>query len=206
MLMWYRIIVYIVLGLIALGTTGVKNLEEKMAFVGVEMTEEDKRLVNSWPEEARKLGREFLDRWIPFGYSLTDRTSVMAVDQERGFYFICNDIENRGSDGPVINPTYFFYLWWDGGFIEICAKEEEKRREVKIDNKIRYKLYYLKYDVFDMYLYQKKAFYTKEFLFNIVKEAFDVYKSNGDDPYYDSYIETLVVNLNDVKLSGDWSK
>ena len=177
-----------------------------MAFVGVEMTEEDKRLVNSWPEEARKLGREFLDRWIPFGYSLTDRTSVMAVDQERGFYFICNDIENRGSDGPVINPTYFFYLWWNGGFIEIYAKRERKRRIILENGRENYETYYLRYDAFQMYLHQEKTDYTKEYLLGVLKEAFEAYKMSGNNPIFDTYVETVVVDFDKVKLEGDWSK
>ena len=176
-----------------------------MAFVGVEMTEEDKRLVNTWPGEAKKLGRKFLNYGL-LGNPLTSHTSDMAVDRERGFYFINNAVETLGADGPVINPTYFFYLWWDGGFIEIYAKREVKYKSVVEDGKECNEIYYLKYDVFQMYLHQEKTSYTKEYLLGVVKEAFEAYKSNGNDSYFDTYVETLVVDFDKVKLEGDWSK
>lgn len=170
------------------------------AFVGVEMTKEDKKLVNSWPEEARKLGRDFLEYRL-WG-NLTDSGTRMAVDRERGFYFINSAVESLGPEGPVINPTHFFYLWWNGGFIEISAKKEEKRRCIIEGGRNKNSIYYLKYDVFQMYVHQRKTSHTKEYLLNVVKEAFEAYKSHGNDPYYDSCIETLIVNLNKTKLCG----
>ena len=175
-----------------------------MAFEGVKMTEEDKKLVNSWPEEARKLGRDFLEYRL-WG-DLTDSGTRMAVDRERGFYFINSAVESLGPEGPLVNPTYFFYLWWDGGFIEIYAKREVKYKSVVEDGKEYNEIYYLEYDVFKMYLYQEKTSYTKEYLFDIVKEAFEAYKTYGNNPYVDTYVETLVVDFDKVKLKGDWSK
>ena len=177
-----------------------------MAFEGVKMTEEDKRLVNSWPEEARKLGRDFLEYRLFRGDLLTSRTSRMAVDRERGFYFIRSAVESLGPEGPLVNPTYFFYLWWDGGFIEIYAKREVKYKSVVEDGKEYNEIYYLEYDVFKMYLHQEKTTYTKECLLGIVKEAFEVYKVSGNNPYVDTYVETLVVDFDKVKLNGNWSK
>ena len=175
-----------------------------MAFEGVKMTEEDKRLVNTWPEEARKLGRDFLEYrlWGP----LTSHTTMMAVDRERGFYFIRSAVETLGADGPILNPTFFFYLWWDGGFIEIYAKREVKYKDIIQKNGEYNEIYYLKYDVIQMYLNQKNTSYTKEYLLGVVKEAFEIYKVNGNNPVFDSYIETLIVNLDKVELQGDWSK
>ena len=177
-----------------------------MAFIGVKMTEEDKRLVNTWPEEARKLGRDFLEYRLFRGDLLTSHALRMAVDRERGFYFINSAIESLGPEGPVINPTYFFYLWWDGGFIEIYAKIYEKYRSIFEEGKERDKVYYLKYDVFKMYLHQKNTSYIKEYLFSVVKEAFEAHKTYGNHPHIDTYVETVVVNFDKVKLKGDWSK
>ena len=176
-----------------------------MAFVGVEMTEEDKQLVNTWPEEARKLGRDFLEYRL-WGDLLTSHASRMAVDRERGFYFIRSAVESLGPEGPLVNPTFFFYLWWNGGFIEIYAKRYEKHRSIFEEGSDRDKVYYLKYDVFKMYLYQEKTFYTKEYLFGVVKEAFETHKIYGNNPHFDTYVETVVVDFYEVKLEGDWSK
>ena len=175
-----------------------------MTFEAGKVPEEDKPLVNSWVEHEKRFGRKFLDYWL-FGRPLTHDVWNMAVDRERGFYFIRSGVETRGSDGPVKNPTYFFYLWWKGGFVEIYSKREEKRREMEIDGRIRYKLYFLKYSIFQMYLHQEEPIYSREYLFSLIKEAFKVFKSAAD-PYYDSYLndEDVVVNYDDVELIGDW--
>ena len=57
-----------------------------------------------------------------------------------------------------------------------------------------------------MYLHQKRTKYTKEYLFNVVKEAFEAHKVYGNDSYFDAYVETVVVDFDKVKLKGDWSK
>ena len=176
-----------------------------MAFIGVEMTEEDKRLVNTWPEEARKLGRDFLEYRL-WGDLLTSHASRMAVDRERGFYFIRSAVESLGPEGPLVNPTFFFYLWWNGGFIEIYAKVEKKRKPVIEDGREKKRIYYLNNEVFLMYLHQKRTKYTKEYLFNVVKEAFEAHKVYGNDPYFDAYVETVAVDFDKVKLEGNWSK
>ena len=177
-----------------------------MAFEGVKMTEEDKQLVNSWPEEARKLGRDFLEYRLFRGDLLTSHASRMAVDRERGFYFIRSAVESLEPEGPLVNPTYFFYLWWNGGFIEIYAKRERKRRIILENGRENYETYYLRYDAFQMYLHQEKTDYTKEYLLGVLKEAFEAYKMSGNNPIFDTYVETVAVDFDKVKLEGNWSK
>ena len=176
-----------------------------MTFEAGKVPEEDRPLVNSWVEQEKRFGRKFLDYWL-LGDPLVSKAYAMAADRERGFYFIRSGVETRGSDGPVINPTYFFYLWWKGGFVEIYSKREEKRREMEIDGRIRYKLYFLKYSIFKMYLHQEEPIYSNEYLFSVIEEAFKSFKSWGNDPYYDSYLkdEDVVVNYDNVELIGDW--
>ena len=57
-----------------------------------------------------------------------------------------------------------------------------------------------------MYLHQKRTKYTKEYLFNVVKEAFEAHKVYGNDSYFDAYVETVAVDFDKVKLEGNWSK
>lgn len=176
-----------------------------MTFEAGEVSAKDEPLVNSWVAQEKQFGRKFLDYWL-FGRPLVSKAYTMATDRERGFYFIMSGIETRGSDGPVINPTYFFYLWWKGGFVEIYSKKEQKGRDIEIDGSIQYKLYFLKYDIFKMYLHQDEPIYSKEYLFSVIEEAFKAFKSWGNDPYYDSYLkdEDVVVNYDNVELIGDW--
>ena len=177
-----------------------------MTFEAGEISAKDEPLVNSWVAQEKQFGRKFLDYWL-FGDPLVSKAYRMAADRERGFYFIMSGEETRGSDGPVINPTYFFYLWWKGGFVEIYSKMEEKRRKIEINGRIRNKLFFLKYDIFKMYLHQEGPIYSKEYLFSVIEEAFKAFKSAGD-PYYDSYLkdEDVVVNYDNVELIGDWKE
>ena len=178
-----------------------------MTFEAGEISAKDEPLVNSWVAQEKQFGRKFLDYWL-FGDPLVSKAYRMAADRERGFYFIRSGVEKRGPDGPVINPTYFFYLWWKGGFVEIYSKREEKRRKMEINGRIRNKLYFLKYDIFKMYLHQEGPIYSKEYLFSVIEEAFKAFKSWGNDPYYDSYLkdEDVVVNYDNVELIGDWKE
>ncbi len=176
-----------------------------MTFEAGRVPDEDRPLVNSWVEQEKRFGRKFLDYWL-FGNPLVSKAYAMAADRERGFYFIMSGIETRGSDGPVKNPTYFFYLWWKGGFVEIYSKKEQKSREMEIDGRIWYKLCFLKYNIFKMYLHQDEPIYTREYLFSVIEEAFKSFKSWGNDPYCDAYLkeEDVVVNYDNVELIGDW--
>ena len=176
-----------------------------MTFEAGRVPDEDRPLVNSWVEQEKRFGRKFLDYWL-FGDPLVSKAYAMAADRERGFYFIMSGIETRGSDGPVKNPTYFFYLWWKGGFVEIYSKKEQKSREMEIDGRIWYKLCFLKYNIFKMYLHQDEPIYTREYLFSVIEEAFKSFKSWGNDPYCDAYLkeEDVVVNYDNVELIGDW--
>ena len=176
-----------------------------MTFEAGRVPVEEESLVNSWVAQEKQFGRKFLDYWL-FGRPLVSKAYRMAADRERGFYFIMSGEETRGSDGPVINPTYFFYLWWKGGFVEIYSKMEEKRRKMEINGRIRNKLYFLKYNIFKMYLHQDEPIYSREYLFSVIEEAFKSFKSWGNDPYYDSYLkdEGVVVNYDNVELIGDW--
>ena len=178
-----------------------------MTFEAGEVSAKDEPLVNSWVAQEKQFGRKFLDYWL-FGDPLVSKAYRMAADRERGFYFIMSGEETRGSDGPVINPTYFFYLWWKGGFVEIYSKMEEKRRKMEIEGRIWNKLYFLKYNIFKMYLHQDEPIYSKEYLFSVIEEAFKAFKSWGNDPYYDSYLkdEDVVVNYDNVELIGDWKE
>ena len=176
-----------------------------MTFEAGRVPVEEEPLVNSWVEQEKRFGRKFLDYWL-LGRPLVSKAHRMAADRERGFYFIRSGTETRGSDGPVKNPTYFFYLWWKGGFVEIYSKREEKRREMEIDGRIWYKLCFLKYNIFKMYLHQDEPIYSREYLFSVIEEAFKSFKSWGNDSCYDAYLkdEGVVVNYDDVELIGDW--
>ena len=176
-----------------------------MTFKAGKVPEEDRPLVNSWVEQEKRFGRKFLDYWL-LGRPLVSRAFMMAADRERGFYFIMSGIETRGSDGPVKNPTYFFYLWWKGGFVEIYSKREEKNRKMEIDGKTKYKLCFLKYNIFQMYLHQDEPIYSREYLFSVIEEAFKSFKSWGNFLSFDSELkdEDVVVNYDDVELIGDW--
>ena len=178
-----------------------------MTFEAGEVSAKDEPLVNSWVAQEKQFGRKFLDYWL-FGRPLVSKAYRMAADRERGFYFIMSGEETRGSDGPVINPTYFFYLWWKGGFVEIYSKMEEKRRKMEIEGRIWNKLYFLKYNIFKMYLHQDEPIYSNEYLFSVIEEAFKAFKSWGNDPFYDSYLkdEDVVVNYDNVELIGDWKE
>ena len=176
-----------------------------MTFEAGRVPEEDKPLVNSWVEQEKRFGRKFLDYWL-LGRPLTHDVLNMAADRERGFYFIRSGVETRGSDGPVINPTYFFYLWWKGGFVEIYSKREMKYKEVKQDDRVSNEICFVKYNIFKMYLHQDEPIYTREYLFSVIEEAFKSFKSWGNDPLYDLHLrdEDVVVNYDNVELIGDW--
>ena len=178
-----------------------------MTFEAGEVSAKDEPLVNSWVAQEKQFGRKFLDYWL-FGRPLVSKAYRMAADRERGFYFIMSGEETRGSDGPVINPTYFFYLWWKGGFVEIYSKMEEKRRKMEINGRIWNKLYFLKYDIFKMYLHQDEPIYSREYLFSVIEEAFKSFKSWGNFLSFDSYLkdEDVVVNYDNVELIGDWKE
>ena len=113
-----------------------------MTFEAGEVSAEEEPLVNSWVAQEKQFGRKFLDYWL-LGRPLVSKAYRMAADRERGFYFIMSGIETRGSDGPVINPTYFFYLWWKGGFVEIYSKKEQKGKDMEVGGSIQYKIYFL---------------------------------------------------------------
>ena len=176
-----------------------------MTFEAGKVPEEDKPLVNSWVEQEKRFGRKFLDYWL-LGRPLVSKARRMAADRERGFYFIRSGVETRGSDGPVINPTYFFYLWWKGGFVEIYSKRDPKYKKVKQGDRVFNEVYFLKYNIFKMYLYQEEPIYSKEYLFLVIEEAFKSFKLWGNDPLFDSYLKDgdVVVNYDDVELIGDW--
>ena len=176
-----------------------------MTFEAGEVSAEEEPLVNSWVEYEKRFGRKFLDYWL-LGRPLVSKAYTMAADRERGFYFIMSGEETRGSDGPVINPTYFFYLWWKGGFVEIYSKKEPKYKKVKQDDRVFNKVYFLKYNIFKMYLHQDEPIYSKEYLFSVIEEAFKAFKLAGNWPLFDSYLkdEDVVVNYDNVELIGDW--
>ena len=174
-----------------------------MTFEAGEVSAKDEPLVNSWVAQEKQFGRKFLDYWL-FGDPLVSKAYRMAADRERGFYFIMSGIETRGSDGPVINPTYFFYLWWKGGFVEIYSKKEQKGKDMEVGGSIQYKIYFLKYNIFKMYLHQEEPIYSKEYLFSVIEEAFKAFKSLGNWDVLDSCVEEVVVNYDNVELIGDW--
>ena len=176
-----------------------------MTFEAGKVPEEDKPLINSWVAQEKQFGRKFLDYWL-FGRPLVSKAYRMAADRERGFYFIMSGEETRGSDGPVKNPTYFFYLWWKGGFVEIYSKREPKYKEVKQGDRVFNEVYFLKYSIFQMYLQQDEPIYSKEYLFSVIEEAFKAFKLAGNWPLFDSYLkdDDVVVNYDNVELIGDW--
>ena len=176
-----------------------------MTFEAGEVSAEEEPLVNSWVEHEKRFGRKFLDYWL-LGRPLVSKAYRMAADRERGFYFIMSGEETRGSDGPVKNPTYFFYLWWKGGFVEIYSKKEPKYKKVKQGDRVFNEVYFLKYNIFKMYLHQDEPIYSKEYLFSVIEEAFKAFKLAGNWPLFDSYLkdEGVVVNYDNVELIGDW--
>lgn len=176
-----------------------------MTFEAGRVPVEEEPLVNSWVEHEKRFGRKFLDYWL-FGEPLVSKAYRMAADRERGFYFIMSGVETRGSDGPVINPTYFFYLWWKGGFVEIYSKRNPKYKKVKQGDRVFNEVYFLKYNIFQMYLHQDEPIYSKEYLFSVIEEAFKAFKQSGNWPLFDSYLkdEDVVVNYDNVELIGDW--
>ena len=176
-----------------------------MTFEAGEVSAEEEPLVNSWVEHEKRFGRKFLDYWL-LGRPLVSKAHRMAADRERGFYFIRSGIETRGSDGPVINPTYFFYLWWKGGFVEIYSKREMKYKKVEQDDRVSDEICFVKYNIFKMYLHQDEPIYSREYLFSVIEEAFKSFKSWGNFLSFDSYLkdEDVVVNYDNVELIGDW--
>ena len=96
----------------------------------------------------------------------------------------------------------------EGGFVEIYSKKEQKGKDMEIEGSIQYKIYFLKYNIFKMYLHQDEPIYSREYLFSVIEEAFKAFKLWGNDPFYDSYLkdEDVVVNYDNVELIGDWKE
>ena len=155
------------------------------------MSPEDEKFVNSWQENSK-----FLQVRFPWG-KITESNRSLTVDEDKKFFLLGCDYDA----GPeyIPNPTYYFYLWWEEGSIDIYTKREE----TDLDENKEFIIYY---KIYKLVLHQKKKLYSKEFLLNIIKEAFTEFKSTGyPSPCWVEQARGVIVNFDHVKFEGDWS-
>ncbi len=159
-----------------------------MTFKNVKMTPEEKELVNSWKENSK-----FLQGCFPFG-KITESRSHITVENNQFYFLSCGN--NTGPEYKP-DPTYYFYLWWKEGSVDIYTKRKrspfDENREFSIE-----------YNIFKIYLEQNNLNYTKNFILKTIDNAFKTYKTFGQDTHYERTKE-VIVNFDHVTFEGDWS-
>lgn len=152
-------------------------------FQNIEMTGEYQKIANSWKDESRFISVHCL-------FSPPSKvSSMLTVDRDRGFMFYgCPYILEIGP-----NPTYYFYLWWNGGYIEIETKENTETDE---NNTLT-----TAYNVLLLNIYQDKTNFSKNFLKSVIEEALDTY-TRFRDSKYSADIQNVVVSFKETKIKN----
>lgn len=152
-------------------------------FQNIKIEGEYQKIADSWKDESRFIALHCL-------FSPPSKVSSrLTVDRDRGFMFYgCPYILGMGP-----NPTYYFYLWWNRGYIEI---ETQRNRERDEDNTLT-----MIYNILLLKIYQDKTNFSKNFLKSVIEEALSTYTRFRDSKYSDE-IQNVVVSFKETNIKN----